>query len=389
MGLLLAPDVTKLSRPTMIEPNVELISTEQRQNSILVRVIGAWRVATLETILELTPPSSSPPAQNVIVNCKELSELDTAGSLYLLKLLRPLGDKLSWQDLTPRHRALLELVIQRSETDPKRFKPTKLGLVGKIGESTLNMLNGAYNLLSFLGETLIEFYYSLLAPRTLRIREIFVQLEHVCINALPIAALVTFLIGIVIAYLFAGQMERYGANIFIVDAVSIGMCREMSPILVAIILAGRSGSAFTAQIGTMKLNQELDAMSTLGLTPLRVLVLPRLIALVLAMPLLTFIGDMMGILGGMMTADLRLGITSATFLERMQAVLLTRHVWVGLIKAPVFAAFIAIIGCRMGLDVELNARSVGLNTTSTVVQSIVSVILLNAAFAILFVELKY
>jgi phospholipid/cholesterol/gamma-HCH transport system permease protein len=200
-------------------------------------------------------------------------------------------------------------------------------------------------------------------------------------------ALVTFLIGVVVAYLSAMQLQKYGANIFIVDGIGLTMARELSPVLVAIIVAGRSGSAFTAQIGAMKINEEIDALQALGLSPIHVLVLPRLIALILAMPLLTFVGDVIGIAGGALIANEMLGITPITFYERLQTVLPLKAYLVGLGKAPVFAAVIALIGCRMGFRVENTATSVGINTTSTVVQSIVSVILLDAAFAVIFQKL--
>jgi phospholipid/cholesterol/gamma-HCH transport system permease protein len=161
----------------------------------------------------------------------------------------------------------------------------------------------------------------------------------------------------------------------------------LSPIIVAIIVAGRSGSAFTAQIGAMRINEEIDALRTLGLSAMQVLIMPRFLALVIAMPLLVFIGDVVGIAGALIVADVKLGITPVTFIERLNVVLTIKSFFVGLVKAPVFAAFIAVIGCRMGMSVEMNARSLGLSTTSTVVQSIVSVILLNAAFAVIFVEL--
>jgi phospholipid/cholesterol/gamma-HCH transport system permease protein len=222
----------------------------------------------------------------------------------------------------------------------------------------------------------------------LRFKEVFQQLQHSLIFAIPIAALLTFLIGVVVAYLFSSQAVKYGGSIFIVDAVSIAMCRELSPILIAILVAGRSGSAFTAQIGTMKLNEEIDAMRVMGLRVMRVLVLPRVFALAIGMPLLVTIGSLAGIVGGMVVANFYLGITPNTFLDRMQSVLLIKHVYVGLVKAPIFAAFIACIGCYMGLTTEDNARSVGIHTTSTVVQSIVAVILLNAFFAVVLVELK-
>ena len=242
--------------------------------------------------------------------------------------------------------------------------------------------------MGFVGHCTLEVGRTITSPSLLRHKELSVQIQDTGLNAVPIVSLLTFLIGIVIAYLTGVQIEQYGANIFIVDGVSLAMCRELSPILVAIIVAGRSGSAFTAQIGAMKLNEEVDAMSTLGLSPIRVLVLPRLLALVLIMPVLVFIGDIAGIMGGLVIADLRLGVTAATFIERLHAVLWVRSVMVGIIKAPIFGLFVATIGCRMGLMVENNARSVGLNTTKTVVQSIVAVILLNAAFAVLFSELR-
>ncbi|MDH5343511.1 MAG: ABC transporter permease, partial [Betaproteobacteria bacterium] len=199
--------------------------------------------------------------------------------------------------------------------------------------------------------------------------------------------LVTFLIGVVIAYLLGIQALQYGANVFVVDGVGLAMCRELSPLLVAVVVAGRSGAAFTAQIGTMKVQQEIDAISTLGLSPVQVLVIPRLVAIIIALPLLVFVGYIAGILGGMLICAVQLDITPLTFLDRMHSVLPTSAPVVGLVKAPVFAAFIAIIACRMGMLVARDARSVGLNTTSTVVQSIVWVILLDAVFAIIFQHL--
>jgi phospholipid/cholesterol/gamma-HCH transport system permease protein len=169
--------------------------------------------------------------------------------------------------------------------------------------------------------------------------------------------------------------------------VAIGTAREISPIIVAVIVAGRSGAAFTAQLGSMRLTEEIDAISTLGLSPMQVLVIPRVVALVVALPLLVFVGDVSGIAGAMTVANPLLDITPTTFLERVHSELDPDHVTVGLVKGAVFAVFIAIIGCRMGMTVSRDSRAIGINTTSTVVQSIVSVILLDALFAILFQEL--
>jgi phospholipid/cholesterol/gamma-HCH transport system permease protein len=190
------------------------------------------------------------------------------------------------------------------------------------------------------------------------------------------------LIGIVIAYLLGLQAEKYGANIFVVDGVAIGATREFAPIIVAVIVAGRSGAAFTAQLGAMRLTEEIDAIRTLGLSPLQVLVVPRVLALMATLPLLVFVGDVMSLLGAMAIAGPMLDIGPAAFLARLRESLDARHVFIGLAKAPVFALSIAVIGTRMGMTVGRDTRAVGAATTSTVVQSIVVVILLDAAFAV-------
>ncbi|MCB1995710.1 MAG: ABC transporter permease, partial [Rhodoferax sp.] len=184
------------------------------------------------------------------------------------------------------------------------------------------------------------------------------------------------------AYLLGLQAEKYGANLFVVDGVAIGATREFAPIIVAVIVAGRSGAAFTAQLGSMRLTEEIDAIRTLGLSPRQVLVLPRVLALVLALPLLVFVGDVASLLGAMAIAQPMLDITPAAFVTRLQEALPLRHVLVGLAKAPVFAIVIAIIGVRMGLAAPRDTAALGRATTSTVVQCIVAVILLDAVFAV-------
>jgi phospholipid/cholesterol/gamma-HCH transport system permease protein len=235
---------------------------------------------------------------------------------------------------------------------------------------------------AFLGEVTLEALAIASRPRLFRFKETVSQFEVVTIDALPIAALVTFLIGVVFAYLLGVQAQQYGATVFVVDGVGIAICRELSPILVAVIVAGRSGAAFTAQIGSMKVQEETDAIRTLGLSPIQVLVIPRLVAIMVGLPLLVFIGDLAGIAGGVLIGATQLNITPSSFMSRLHAVLPMSAFVVGVAKAPVFAAFIAVIACRMGLSVERDARSVGEHTTSTVVQSIVWVIVLDAVFAV-------
>ncbi|MEZ5657543.1 MAG: ABC transporter permease [Burkholderiaceae bacterium] len=227
------------------------------------------------------------------------------------------------------------------------------------------------------------------APTRFRYREFAAQLMQTGVSAIPVIALVTFLIGVIVAYLLGLQAEQYGANIFVVDGVALGMVREFSPLIVSVIVAGRSGAAFTAQLGTMKLTEEIDAIRTLGLSPEQVLLIPRVFALCVALPLLTFVGDWAGMGGAMLIADQMLDITPATFIDRMRETLGLTHLLIGLGKAPVFALVVAVIGCRMGVAVERDTRSIGINTTSTVVQSIVAVILLDAVFAVVFQELGW
>jgi len=205
----------------------------------------------------------------------------------------------------------------------------------ELGHSTMIFLQQMAGLVSFIGQSNVETWRILRHPRKIRWKELVVQIQRACLEAIPIIMLVTLLIGVVVAYLSATQIKQFGANIFVVDGIGIAMCRELSPMIVAIVVAGRTGSAYTAQIGTMKLNEELDAMVTLGLSPMQVLVLPRVLALVIALPLLVFIGDLVGIFGGMVIAKTYLEITTTTFVTRLQDVVTLKTFLVGIAKAPI------------------------------------------------------
>jgi phospholipid/cholesterol/gamma-HCH transport system permease protein len=284
--------------------------------------------------------------------------------------------------MSESHLRLFELVRDRMHAVPAEAKATRLGPLGKVGAATLKILHHMGQHAAFTGHVSLEVLAIFRRPTLFRLKETIAQFQSVTVDAIPIVALVTFLIGVVFAYLLGVQAQHYGATIFVVDGVGIAICRELSPILVAVIVAGRSGAAFTAQIGAMKVQEETDAISTLGLSPIQVLVIPRLLAIVVGLPLLVFVGDLAGIGGGIVISSLQLGISPGSFANRLHAVLPMSAFVVGIAKAPVFAAFIAIIACRMGMSVELDARSVGEHTTSTVVQSIVWVIVLDAVFAV-------
>lgn len=365
------------------EPSLALSDDGQR-----LALAGDWRLPHLPTLApRLAGLRPRPP---LAVDGRALAALDSAAALALLHAIESAAvpvEAVRWEGFSDPHRRVLDGVLKRravlAELEPR---PGRNWLAG-IGERTAIIWRQGADHLNFAGETLVAFLELLPAPRKLRLRELTAQLEQSCLNAIPVVILVTLLIGVVFAYLLGLQAEQYGANIFVVDGVGIGMARELAPIIVAVIIAGRSGAAFTAQLGSMRLTEEIDAIRTLGLSPMQVLVVPRVLALLVALPLLAFVGLVASLIGAALVADAMLGITPPAFADRLHTALDITHVWAGLAKTPVFALAIAVVGCRMGMHVGRDTRAVGLATTSTVVQSIVSVIVLDAGFAVLYQEL--
>jgi phospholipid/cholesterol/gamma-HCH transport system permease protein len=255
----------------------------------------------------------------------------------------------------------------------------------RIGKATVHAGRQAWRMLGYLGRVTVETGEMIAAPRkNLRLAAMVHQVEETGINALPIVGLLAFLIGVVLAYQGADQLKRFGAEIFTINLLGVGVLREIGGLITAIIVAGRSGSAFTAHLGTMRVTEEIDAMQTMGLDTVDTLVLPRIIGLVISLPILTFFADFMGILGGATMCYFQLGINIPAFLRQLNEAVSTSTLMVGLIKAPVFAFVIALVGCYEGFQVERNAASVGLLTTRSVVESVFLVIVLDAAFSIMF-----
>ncbi len=239
-------------------------------------------------------------------------------------------------------------------------------------------------MLSFVGESALTLAASLAHPARLRWRPILYNIRSAGFDALPIVGLLSFLLGVVVAYQGAAQLRQYGANIFVADLVGLSMLREFAPLITAIIVAGRSGSAYAAQIGTMTVTEEIDAMRTLGIAPLELLVLPKVIALMIALPLLTVFADLLGVFGGMVMARSQLGVGFGDFLDRFVKAVSVTSCLIGIGKAPVFAAIIAVVGCFQGFRTHGGADSVGRQTTRSVVQSIFLVIVADALFSIAF-----
>ncbi len=368
-------------------PSSNWIERSEEDGSDVLYLSGAWRLPHAEAIARRLRALDLRGRTRFVLDGSRLESLDTSAGFVLLKHLGEIGctrETVSGRGFDPRYERLLLLVYERMLTPPASGHTVHLGLLQRIGSAVVDVGRLLRSHVDFVGVVASELARLARNPRLVRSRETVSQFEAVCIDAVPIVALVNFLIGVVIAYVLGVQAQRYGATLFVADGIALGICRELSPILSSVLVAGRSGAAFTAQLGTMKVEEEIDAISTLGLSPIQVLVIPRLLALVVALPLLVFVGDVAGIAGGMLVGTWQLDIAPQVFMDRVHSALELRHFVIGLGKAPAFAAVVAIVACCMGLQVSRDARSLGENTTSTVVQCIVWVIVLDAIFAVAF-----
>lgn len=325
----------------------------------------------------------------VTLDLSAVSALDTAGAWLLVRsraALAAAGTRVAITGLAPAHGDLMARVETAATCDlPERVRPNALlALLERLGRGLVAALAESRRLLGFFGLVAVTWLRVLPRPRRWRLPSVVSMIEAVAIDALPLVGLLAFVIGVVLAYIGADQLSRFGAEIFTVNLVGVAVLRELGILITAIILAGRSGSAFTAQIGTMKVNQEVDALETLGIDPIEVLVLPRLLALTLTLPLLTFYADILGLAGGATIAWLVLDIPVGTFVAQLQTAITPAYFLVGLSKAPVFGLLIGLVGCYKGLRTTGSAESVGRLTTDSVVISIFLVIVTDAMFAVLY-----
>ena len=328
-------------------------------------------------------------ARRVEFRLAEVERLDTAGAWLIDRTrmaLAATGAEVELVGLHADHAGLVGRVFEigtGAKLPPAQ--PYRLGdVLAQLGEAVVDGLAQARNMLGFFGQIVVTLGRILVRPGRIRFISFVSHLEQTGLNALPIVGLLSFLVGVVLAYQGVDQLRKFGADVFMVNLVGVATLREMGILLTAILIAGRSGSAFTAQIGTMQVNEEVDAMRTLGLDPIEVLVLPRMLALIIAMPLVTFFANLMALIGGGLIGVLLVDLTVPQFIRQLQQAVDIWDFWVGIIKAPVFAFLIAMVGCFEGLRVEGSAESVGRLTTQSVVESIFLVIVFDAFFSILF-----
>jgi phospholipid/cholesterol/gamma-HCH transport system permease protein len=347
---------------------------------------GAWTLDTIASLEKiLSHFSQHCPQENIIIDGSDVIRLDSAGAWLLHRTrmdLEARGGQVQWQGFNAPQHTLLDN-LKNYDIAPV-IDPVSTGVCTDVGYHTVSLGREVVSFLAFLGENTIVALRVLTAPSRIRWREVMSNVYHSGVTALPIVGLMSFLIGVVIAYQGGVQLKLYGANILVADLVGITLLRELAPLLTAIIIAGRSGSAYTAQIGTMVVTEEVDALRTIGISPLELLVFPKVIALMVMLPLLTAYADVMGILGGMVIAFLTLDVGFNEFLDRLQQTVTISTYLVGVGKAPVFAVIIALVGCYHGFQASGSADSVGQKVTTSVVQAIFLVIVSDAVFAILF-----
>ncbi|MSP67232.1 MAG: MlaE family lipid ABC transporter permease subunit [Alphaproteobacteria bacterium] len=354
-----------------------------------LRLGGAWTVTHIGAVDQAMRALHPAGATRARIDLGDVQALDTAGAWLVYrtrKALLGIGIETGLVGTTAAQTTLIEAIAKTDAPGPVAPpRPNALiAVLARMGAALEAALEEGRNLLGFLGVIVVTLGRTVRQPSRLRLTALVANMEQTGLNAIPIVSLISFLIGVVLAYQGVVQLRQFGAEIFTVNLVGVSVLREVGILLTAIVVAGRSGSAFTAQIGTMKINQEVDALQTLGLDVIEVLVLPRLLALVLTLPLLVFVADIMGLFGGALLTILLIDLSIPQYLKQLQEALTAWTFGVGMIKAPVFAFLIGMVGCYKGLKVSGSAESVGRLTTQSVVESIFLVIVFDAAFSILF-----
>ncbi|MBV1918695.1 MAG: MlaE family lipid ABC transporter permease subunit [Sphingomonadaceae bacterium] len=347
---------------------------------------GSLRVSSIG---ELDAQLDELEGEFVRLDLSGVTDIDTSGAWLVLRLAE--DRKAEIVGASERAQRLMHAVSTIRESEEER--PPEADLLertaGELGQVVINFLNGVVRSIAFMGAAIESFGHIIRHPSRLRVMSLVHHMQYIGVNSLWIIGLMSFLIGIVIAQKGAVQLRQFGAEIYTINLTGRLAMRELGILMTAIMVAGRSGSAFAAQIGTMKLTEEIDAMRTIGVSPIEVLVIPRVLATILMMPLLGFYSAVISIIGGAAISNVVLDIPFLTFLSRIQEVVPMTDIWVCLIKAPVFGLIVALAGCYQGMQVKSNAEEVGLRTTQSVVIGIFSVIVLDAFFAIFFTEIGW
>ena len=372
------------------DPTLERIT---RGNALALCATGAWTAVfapRLERLVADAERLAGSPSE-ISIDVSQVSRLDTFGAWLIERLRRSLtrgGMETKIAGLSVNYASLVEEVRRvKAAPDTETTTVTISGMLAQIGKTVAGISGTVTGLIDMFGALLVATGRVLIHPRSFRLTSTVHHLEQVCWRAVPIIVLITFLIGCIISQQGIFHFRRFGADIFVVDMLGVLVLREIGVLLVAIMVAGRSGSAYTAELGSMKMREEIDALRTMGFDPIEVLILPRMLALVIALPILAFLGAMAALYGGGLVAWLYGGVDPEAFLLRLRDAISINHFTVGLVKAPVMAAVIGIVACVEGLAVQGSAESLGQHTTASVVKGIFFVIVMDGVFAIFFASI--
>ncbi|MDH3525964.1 MAG: MlaE family lipid ABC transporter permease subunit [Gammaproteobacteria bacterium] len=370
--------------PELTEPKPKAPARVALEHDQTLACSGAWTVRGIAALPRRIESVLVPGAAAVAIDGRAVAAMDTAGAWRINQLrqrLEAAGKKVQLEAFRTEHVALIDLVAD-TRRDVAAASPRRETEI--FYTRWISVFHDLVSFLAFTGETVVSFVWMIASPQHIRWKVIINEMFEAGYKAMPIVGLLSFLMGVVITYQGAVQLQLYGASIYVADLLGYSMLRELAPLLTAILISGRTGSAYTAQIGTMQVTEEVAALRTLGIPPMYILVLPKLIALIIVLPLLSVFADIMAIFGGMVMANLQLGISFNAFLNRIGEAIDYSTFMIGIGKAPVFAAIIAIVGCYQGFKVRGSAESVGRHTTISVVQAIFLVIVTDALFSILF-----
>ncbi len=378
--------IAKLNRilPIMVFMKQQFLTYEVNQHHLKLISTGEW---TLQSVRQIEKQLAKvPDDKQIIWDVSAVSDFDSAGILLFIEYLERYEKETTIEVIgySSNQKEMYDLLKSH---DLESIPPRKDSTLENIGKKTVELYYDLKDFITFIGQLFVTMFHTLMNPKNIRFKEMVYHIHQSGFNALVIIGLTSFLVGMVIAYQGSVQLAKFGADIFIVDTVGISIVRELGPMITAIVIAGRSGSAYTAEIGAMKITEEISAMRTMGFDPYNFLVLPRIFALMIALPLLIFFADIMGILGGMVAAQMQLNISMTQFTDRLYEVLEVKHYILGMIKGPVFAFLIAAVGCFRGFQVSDNTESIGLHTTASVVNSIFLVIAFDALFSVIYTEL--
>lgn len=355
-------------------------------DSFILSLIGSWDNKTLEKIIETLEPLNLNKNSKLIIDFENLKYCDSSAIIYLISFLKSFKEENISFVNSQNYEKLFNFYKKHYQDEPF-IQKKRNQFFDNIGKRTYIIYQELILFISFIGKVFYFFIYALLNPKKIRFKAILKQIDSSAVDALLIVAVTSFLVGVVIAYQGAVQLEKFGANIFVVEMISITMFREIAPLVTAIVIAGRSASSYTAEIGAMKITEEVDAMRTMNFEPTLFLTLPRILALCISLPLLVFFADIIGVFGGMVIAYTSLDVTFVEFINRLHNEVPLKHLFLGVFKAIFFGFFIAIIGCYRGFQVQNNTTSIGKYTTISVVNAIFVVILIDALFSVIFTQM--